>query len=111
MGPLPGVWANKLDSLVYTFVKKGKLEMLEHSVLCNPVDKGGLGLICIRTKCDSLFLKQTLRMLDKPNTMMFKYIGYFAGKLLNRWPLARVPRCHTTTPHFQKIAELVMEAE
>ena len=35
--PLPEVWARQFDRVVYVFIKKGKMEMLRHEVLYNPV--------------------------------------------------------------------------
>ena len=109
--PLPEVWAKKFDQVVYAFIKKGKLEMVKHEVLYNPVGGGGLGLVCVRTKADSLFLKQTVRMLDRPESLMFVYIGHFGGRLLNRAQMGRISWCHTTPPFYAKLMELVLEAE
>ena len=109
--PLPEVWARQFDRVVYVFIKKGKMEMLRHEVLYNPVEMGGLGLVCVRAKADALFLKQAVRMLDKPQSLMFTYIGHFGGRLLNRVQMGRILWCHTTPPFYAKLVELLLEAE
>ena len=107
--PLPPAWAAEFEKLVYAFVKKGKMEMLALQELCNPREKGGLGVICIRSTADSLFLKQTLRMLCMPGSLQYKYIQYFAGKNLKIADLYTGKHCPVFTPYYQHMVELYKE--
>ena len=107
--PLPAGWAAEFDKLVYAFVKMGKIEMMALQEMCNPITKGGLGLVCVRSKADSLFLKQTLRMLSMPGSLQYKYIQFFAGKSLRVADLPIANPCHTITPYYQYMVDLFKE--
>ena len=107
--PLPARWAAEFDKLVYAFVKMGRMEMMALQEMNNPVTKGGLGLVCVRSKADSLFMKQTLRMLSKPGTLQYKYIQFFAGKSLRVADLPIAHPCHTITPYYQYMVDLFKE--
>ena len=48
------------------------MEMISLEVVCNPINKGGLGMVYIRFKADYLFLKQILRMAIQPGTLHWK---------------------------------------
>ena len=107
--PLPAGWAAEFEKLVYAFVKMGKMEMMALQEMCNPITKGGLGLVCVRSKADSLFLKQTLRMLSMPGSLQYKYIQFFAGKYLRVADLPIANPCHTITPYYQYMVDLFKE--
>ena len=62
--PLPGKIAARFEQQVRNFIWKGRLEKPAYSELCNSVEEGGLGVPCIRSKADSLLVKQLLRMLE-----------------------------------------------
>ena len=70
--PLPPTWAKEIEKQVYRFVKIAKMEMISLEVVCNPINKGGLGMVYIRSKADYLFLKQILRMAIQPGTLHWK---------------------------------------
>ena len=107
--PLPPAWAAEFEKLIYAFIKMGKMEMMALQEMCNPINKGGLGLTCIRSKADSLFLKQFLRMLQKPGSLQYKYIQFFAGQRLKIADLASGVPFHTITPYYEKMVELYQE--
>ena len=67
-------WAKEIEKQeqVYRFIKIGKMEMISLEVMCNPIIKGGLGMVYIRSKADYLFLKQILRMAIQPGTLHWK---------------------------------------
>ena len=108
--PLPWYWAKEFEKLIYAFIKMGKMEMMALQEMCNPIKKGGLGLTCIRSKADSLFLKQMLRMFQEPGSLHYKYIQYFAGRKLRVADLGNMAPCHTITPYYEKMVELYQEA-
>ena len=47
--------------------------------MCKEVDEWGIGLTCIRSKCDSLLLKQLLRMLEDRNTKQHNHMNFWLG--------------------------------
>ena len=65
MLPLPKHIAKKIESLLSSFLFSGKPELLGLEELYNMPAKGGIGLLDIRKKADSLLLKQLTRMLLK----------------------------------------------
>ena len=108
--PLPADWAHEFEKLVFAFLKMGKMEMLPLQELYNPVHEGGLGLVCVRSKADSLFLKQTLRMLNQPKTTHWKWIKFYAG-----WEFKigfmRGTRHHKLTPYYEHMMNLFQEGQ
>ena len=52
--PLHPTWAKEIEKQeqVYRFIKIGKMEMISLEVMWNPINKGGLGMVCIRSKAD-----------------------------------------------------------
>ena len=64
--PLPSSVAKKMDSLISAFIFQGRHERLKLTELQNPPSKGGLGLTCVSTKAECLLLRQSLRILARP---------------------------------------------
>ena len=58
--PLPSSFSKKFDSLMGRFVWAGKLERLQIDELKNPRSSGGLGLPCVWSKTNALFLQKDL---------------------------------------------------
>ena len=106
--PLPTAVAAEIDKHVYNFVKLGKMELPALEQLYAPVSQGGLGLVCVRAKADSLFLKQTLRMMSQPGTLHWNYIKIFAGKYFK---IGEMRGCehHCITPYYQHMVDLYIE--
>ena len=50
--------------------------------LKNPLEKGGVGLICIKSMSKSLLLSQVLRLLKSEDQKSIRYLGYWMGELL-----------------------------
>jgi len=61
--PIPKKWLGEMEKKVRAFLWRGRLEHLPFDELFAPVKQGGLGLPNIAAKADSLFLKQTCRIL------------------------------------------------
>ena len=57
----------------------GKLEKLALDETKNTREEGGLDIVCVISKADALFLRQTCRMLAEPNLNSFKHIRYWIG--------------------------------
>ena len=80
--PLPSEYAKRFESIIYNFVWRGKLEKLALDETKNPRDQGGLNIICIRSKSEALFLRQTCRLLADPNFNSYKHIKFWIGLYL-----------------------------
>ena len=59
--PQPNSVIKKMESRISYFVFQGRPERLKLSELENPADQGGLGLTCLATKSENLYLRQSLR--------------------------------------------------
>ena len=46
-------WAKEIEKQISRFIKIGKMEMISLEVMWNPINEGGLGMVCIRSKADS----------------------------------------------------------
>ena len=112
--PLPASFAKKMESLLSSFLFRGKPERLKLCELYNPPSGGGLGLIDIRSKADALFLKQLTRMLHWEGGGSYKHLSYWLGAhLLQHLPsmMERSPVLHTAPPPYHQYAlDLLNEA-
>jgi hypothetical protein len=112
--PLPNSFAKKFDSLLSSFLFRGKPERLKLWELFNPSSKGGLGLVDIRSKADALFLKQLTRMLLREEEGAYRHLSYWLGSRLQQYLPAMMDRSpveHTTPPAYHQHAlNLLQEA-
>ena len=83
--PLPGKIATRFEQQVRNFIWKGRLEKPAYSELCNSVEEGGLGVPCIRSKADSLLLKQLLRMLEDNTACHHNHLKFWIGNFQRNW--------------------------
>jgi exonuclease III len=111
--PLPERYAAKFESEMIRFLWRGKLEKLALDEVKNEVLAGGLGLPCVRSKADALFLKQTLRMLvSGPGSGVYDHISYWIGMQLRDYfpDMAYTPWAVSPTPYFEHMWGLLQEA-
>ena len=80
--PLPAATTCKFESVVSSFVFRGRHERLKLSEVQNPPSRGGLGLTCVSTKAQCLLLRQSLRVLNRPQESCCKHLGYWLGHFL-----------------------------
>ena len=107
MLPLPPSFAKKFESLLSSFLFRGKPERLKLEELFNSPDRGGLGLMDIRNKADSLFLKQLTRMLFKKEEGSYRHLCYWLGSHLRQHMPAMMepsPVLHTQPPPYHQHA-------
>ena len=75
--PVPETIIIELNRLLYNFLWNSKREKVKRSVLLNPVEKGGLGMIDLKTKFQALQLSWFTNFLqcesDAPWKFMFRY--------------------------------------
>ena len=76
----------------------------------NPPEEGGLGMVDIRTKADSLFIKQSCRILDEEGGRGRKHVKYWIGMYLGGYipDLRPGPHSERVPPfyhHFRKLLE------
>ena len=81
--PLPDTWAKKFEGAMSRFLWKGFQfrNLLSLETVCQPLDSGGLGIPHLRSKCDNLLLKQTLRMIVTSRNS-FNHITFWLGSVL-----------------------------
>ena len=80
--PLPLKYAKDIEAITRTFIWRGKLEKLAMDEVKNSREDGGLNLVCVRSKADALFLRQTCRLLATEDFNSFKHIKYWIGHFL-----------------------------
>ena len=83
--PLPARVAASLENEVRNFIWRGKMEKPAFTEMCNSVEEGGLNLPCLRSKADSLLLKQLLRMLEDTDTCHHDHLKFWLGNFQTNW--------------------------
>ena len=82
--PLPNPVLKKIDSRISAFVFQGRPERLKLSEIENSPENGGLGLTCLATKAESLLLRQSLRVLSRPEESCSRHMGFWLGSFLQQ---------------------------
>ena len=107
--PLHRRYTKQIDSEISRFLFRGRITMgrLTLAELSHPVREGGLGMTDTQRKADSLFLKETCRMLSRKKSG-FRHISYWLGHTLaDRIRLHDGPKSLTQAPklylHMQKL--------
>ena len=77
--PLPAKFLKKIESLMGSFLWAGRLKRLQLDEVKNTENAGGLGLPCVFSKANSLFLKQTCRLLMCPGSKQYGHLRYWIG--------------------------------
>ena len=72
--PLPTSFGKKFESLMGRFLWAGKLERLQIDEVKNPRSSGGLGLPCVWSKSNALFLRQTCRLISDPDSKQYCHV-------------------------------------
>ena len=99
--PLPADTARQVESIMIKFLWRGKLEKISLIELCNDKSEGGLGLVEIRSKADSLILKQTCRILSATGSKGWYLSRYWMGLYLAKHLPDMKPG-----PHSWKVSEM-----
>jgi hypothetical protein len=99
--PLPRKFAKSFESLMGSFLWLGKLERLQIDEVKNPLCDGGLGLPCVSSKSDSLFLKQTCRLLMDSGSSQYNHVRYWLGLHLRDY----FPNMAIRVSHLLKILQ------
>ena len=108
--PLPPSFAKKFESLMGSFLWVGKLERLQLDEVKNDRSLGGLGLPCVSSKANSLFLKQTCRLLV-PSSKQYKHVKYWIGLHLRDYfpEMAHGPHAEIVCQYLQHLRLLLVE--
>ena len=107
--PLPGVYAAQFERIIFRFLWRGKLEKLSLQEIYNSPDEGGLGMVDIRTKSESLFIKQFCRILDEEGGRGRKHVKYWIGMYLGGYipDLRPGPHSERVPPYYQHFRKLL----
>ena len=110
--PLPGHLAAKFENIIWRFVWVGKLEKLALDETKNTREQGGLNIVCVRSKADALFLRQTCRILAEPNLNSYKHVKYWIGLYLRQAlpDMGGGDHADITPDYFKHLQELFLEA-
>jgi hypothetical protein len=109
--PLPTKFLKKFESLMGRFLWAGKLERLKIDEFKNPKSAGGLGLPCISSKSNALFLSQTCRLLRDSSSKQYGHVKYWLGLHLRDFlpSMAFGPHSELISPYFQHMRLLLVE--
>ena len=109
--PLPATYVKKFESLVGSFLWLGRLERLKLDEVKNLCSAGGLGLPCISSKSDSLFLRQTCRLLSNSESLQYSHVRYWLGLHLREYfpDMANGPHAEIVSSYFQHMRLLLVE--
>ena len=80
--PLTDKYRKRIEQKMSSFIFRGRHERLSLFELENTCRQGGLGLPNIAVKAECLLLKQTTRILSKPNETTYRHLGYWLGNAL-----------------------------
>ena len=110
--PLPIKFADKFEALIRKFIWTGKLEKLTLDEIKNSREEGGLNVVCIRSKADALFLRQTCRLLASPQFNSFKHVRYWIGTHLETVlpDMGTGDHADSVPEYFQHLQRLFLEA-
>ena len=110
--PLPAKFAKKFEALIRSFIWTGKLEKLALDEIKNNREEGGLGVVCIRSKADALFLRQTCRLIASPQYNSFQHVKYWVGLNLGEVLPDMQPGAHAVIvpEYFQHLQKLFLES-
>ena len=97
--PIPTNVVKKLEAASSTFIFRGRPERLKLAELQNPVERGGLGLVCIATKAECLLLRQSLRVLERKEENCCRHLSHWIGFPL----LEHFPFLENLDPVFQSL--------
>ena len=89
----------------------GKLERLQIDELKNARLAGGLGLPCVFSKANALFLKQTCRLLSDPDSKQYGHVRYWIGLHIGDFfpDMRQGPHSELVCPYFQHMRLLLVE--
>ena len=109
--PLPSKFAKKFESLMGVFLWVGKLERLQIDEVKNPCYAGGLGLPCVSSKANALFLKQTCRLIMSSDSKNYGHVRYWLGLHLRDYfpDMAEGPHAEIVCEYFQHMRLLLVE--
>ena len=79
--------------------------------LKNPKEAGGLGLPCVSSKANSLFLKQTCRLLVSSDSKQYAHIKFWLGLYVGDFfpDMAVGPHAEIISPYFNYMRLLLVE--
>ena len=109
--PLPPQFTKQINTEIGKFLFRGRITMgrLTLAELSRPEKDGGLGLVNIQNKADSLFLRQTCRMINRRKSG-YRHISYWLGHLMGRKiTMHDGPRTSVQPPYLYSHMEKLLE--
>ena len=112
--PITKTTVKKFESIIGKFIwaSSGWFLRVSFKDIKNTPQKGGLGMVCVGSMCNSLMFGQFLRLLKSDYKKSLNHIGYWIGDFLDDLlpGIVSGPRAHEVPAYFDEIVALVMEA-
>ena len=113
--PIPQTFVKNIERVMGKFIwsASGKVLRVSLDEMKNPVEKGGCGLVCIKSMSKSLFLVQALRLLKSGDQKSVSHLGYWIGELLGDFlPGVELgDHAEVSVVYYDYLADLVVDAK
>ena len=114
--PMPQEVAARLERAASNFLWLGRLERLAWSELHSPLHQGGLGVSCVFSRAQALWVKQAARQLAAGG-LVAKHLAYWMGLRLRAQPVFAVlpfslsagPHAEVLPPFYRDLSFLLLE--
>ena len=105
----------KFEKIIGKFLwnSSGKVLRVSLGEMKNTLEFGGLGMSCVKSQCNSLFLSQLLRLLRSGDRKSIGHVGYWIGELLGDLVVGLDGGDHAQDipEYYACLAHLVVEAK
>ena len=110
--PILPNFVKQIEQKIRQFLWMGQLETLPLDEMKNPPLAGGLGIPCVQSKCDALFIRQTTRILTSQSNSPYKHLKYWIGITLKKYfpDMAGGAHSPVVPKYFRHMNELMKEA-
>ncbi len=83
---IPQVFVTKINKIIFKFIWSDKNELVKQSLIYQPVERGGLSLMNIKTKSMALQLKMINCVTNENCTLKWTYLShYWTGRSLSKY--------------------------
>ena len=110
-------FVHKVDKIVGKFLwtQSGKVLRVSMEDVKNSKERGGMGLICLTSMGQSLFLSQFLRLLRNGDRKSIGHVWYWIGEILGDllpdWDPSHTRNSQTVPQYFESLAHKLIQAK
>ena len=80
--PIPNSYCKKIQSMFFQFLWSGKPQYLKQQVLYAPFNKGGLNMVHVESKFESLKAMQIIKFINHEDSKWTYFAQYYVGRQL-----------------------------